>query len=94
MIYMMKKFIDGRKDLKIYAYEQVTLFYSLLQKTFGADSTIIGSEYLKPDFPSGTYIDGIDIEDALNLSFKDESLDFIISNEVYEHVPDLQKTFG
>lgn len=50
MIHMMKKFVTGRTDLKIYAYEQVTSFYSLLQKTFGTDSTIIGSEYLKTRF--------------------------------------------
>lgn len=38
-------------------------------------------------------MNGIRHEDALNLSFKDEFLDFIISNEVFEHVPNLQKTF-
>ncbi|WP_411828371.1 class I SAM-dependent methyltransferase [Paenibacillus elgii] len=30
-------------------------------------------------------------EDALNLSFGDSSLDIIVSNDVYEHVPDINR---
>jgi SAM-dependent methyltransferase len=34
-------------------------------------------------------VDGIRHEDALALSFADESLGTIVSNDVYEHVPDI-----
>lgn len=93
MLYVIKKFINNRKDLSIYTYEQITILYSALQKLYGKSLNIVGSEFLDYNLPSGSIIDGIRHEDALNLSFEDESMDFMISMDVFEHVADLRKGF-
>jgi SAM-dependent methyltransferase len=45
------------------------------------------SEFI-PGHKNGDWIDGIRNEDVQQLSFADESLDVITSNQVFEHVPD------
>ena len=45
------------------------------------------SEFI-PGHKSGEWIDGIRNEDVQQLSFADDSLDIITSNQVFEHVPD------
>lgn len=75
---------------KVYLYEQVTPFYSsFVQRNNKVD--IIGSEYLGIDISSGETINNIRHEDALQLSFNNDSFDLILSNDVYEHVPDINK---
>lgn len=79
---------DGKT--MIYCYEYVTRFFRFLKNYYIPQSfEIIGSEYLSFDCQPGELINGIRHEDAMNLSFFDESLDYIISNDVYEHVPDI-----
>ena len=92
MFFVIQKFAKNRKGLKIYCYEQVTLFHDLLQEWYGEENTVIGSEFIDDKLAPGTIVDKIRHEDALNLSFADESLDLVISNDVYEHVPDINKT--
>ncbi|RPJ04457.1 MAG: class I SAM-dependent methyltransferase, partial [Deltaproteobacteria bacterium] len=76
----------------IYLYEQVTPFYRQIQGRLGL-IRVTGSEYLGFDKKPGETIEGIRHEDALNLSFEDRSFDVVVSNDVYEHVPDIQRTF-
>jgi SAM-dependent methyltransferase len=78
--------------LDIYLYEQVTSFYRHVSSRL-SQHNIIGSEYLGESFSSGEIVKNVRHEDALALSLKDESLDIIVSNDVYEHVPDIYKTF-
>jgi SAM-dependent methyltransferase len=73
----------------IYLYEQVTPFFLWAQQAL--PGTVIGSEYLGPDVPSGTTMREMRHEDALALSFEDASLDMIVSNDVFEHVPDIDR---
>lgn len=83
---------SGSRIKHLYLYEQVTSFYkSIKEKENLWPINIIGSEYLGVRFPSGKIINGIRHEDALNLSFNDNSFDLIISNDVYEHVPDINQ---
>ena len=42
----------------------------------------------------GEVINGIRHEDAMNMSFKDDSFDILVSNDVYEHVPDIEKSIS
>lgn len=93
MFYVIQKLVQNRKNLKIYCLEQITGFYECLKNWYKEDFTVIGSEFVDDKLSSGTIINGIRHENALDLSFEDESLDFIISNDVYEHVPDIMKTF-
>ncbi len=73
---------------RLYMYEQTTAFFSFVEKYF-EDVDVIGSEYLGAGHAPGEEIRGIRHEDALNLTFADASLNAIVSNDVYEHVPDI-----
>lgn len=81
---------DNQSVTDIYLYEQVTNFYKYL-KTELTNINIIGSEYLGFNIKGGEIINNIRHEDALNLSFNESSFDMIVSNDVYEHVPDIEK---
>lgn len=84
---------EKRKTAAIYVYEQVTGFYDYLRNhtNYGA---ITGSEYLGYNRKPRSFVGGIRHEDALDLSFKDHSFDVVISNDVYEHVPDILSAFS
>ena len=75
-----------------YLYEQVTPFFTWAQRAL--PSHVIGSEYLGPDVVGGTTVRGIRHEDALALSFPDASLCTIVSNDVFEHVSDIDRCFA
>lgn len=72
-----------------YLYEQVTPFFAWAQRAL--PGRVIGSEYLDPDLPSGAVVEDVRHEDAGALSFGDGSLGTIISNDVFEHVPDIDR---
>lgn len=92
ILHLLKNFIN-KKGLKIYLYEQITQFYSVINNTYGVDSKVVGSEFLNQDLKSGTIVDGIRHEDALNLSFENDSIDLMISNDIFEHIPDIKQAF-
>jgi hypothetical protein len=70
-----------------YLHEQVTPFFLWAREKLPGQ--VIGSEYLGPDVESGTTLRGLRHEDARALSFGDASLGAIVSNDVFEHVPDI-----
>ena len=85
----------------IYLMEQVTAFYRWAESQLTYHK-LIGSEYMF-DERSGKPIDNligpdrsekIRHEDVMNLSFEDESFDLIVSNDVFEHVPDPKLAFA
>jgi O-antigen biosynthesis protein len=78
---------------KIYFMEQVTPIFQWAVAAF-PQHKIVGSEYLGDKYPSGSVIKGIRHEDAMNLSFEDNSIDLIVSNEVFEHIPVPKKAFS
>jgi SAM-dependent methyltransferase len=73
--------------------EQVTSVYNWAIATF-KNHAIVGSEYLGHEYDGGTIIKDIRHEDVENLSFPDEALDLIVSNDVFEHVPNPAKAFS
>lgn len=73
------------REKTLFLYEYVTQTYRELKKYF---PNITGSEYLGDTFQSGQVVDGILHQDAMQLSFADETFDFIVSNDVFEHVAD------
>ncbi len=92
MFYLLKTLI--KKNHKILLLEYITVFYKNFINIFGKNNNIIGSEYLGDSIPSGTINkDGIRHEDALNLSFPDNTFDFLIANHVHEHVCDIDLAF-
>jgi len=93
LLNLINHFIKKMNEkVTIYLYEQITDFYLVFSKYFNKNK-IIGSEYLGFDILPGTMINNIRHEDATQLSFDNESLDIIISQDVYEHVPDYIKSF-
>ena len=79
---------------RIYLNEYVTPFYRIAAKRLSADFEVIGSEFLGFDIPPGTVVNNIRHEDASNMSFADNSLDAIVSNDVFEHVQDIETAFS
>jgi SAM-dependent methyltransferase len=83
---------EYKNNKKIYMYEQVTAVYNAV-KIFAQDN-LIGSEFINRNLKSGSVYDGILHENAEYLSFGDEKFDIIVSNDVFEHVNDVQKCFN
>jgi SAM-dependent methyltransferase len=71
-----------------YVYELVTPFYRWATENL---AEVTGSEYLGHDVPGGTVLQGLRHEDALNLSFADDTFGTIISCDVFEHVADIDR---
>lgn len=72
-----------------YLNEQVTRFFYWAESSL--PNAVIGSEYLGPRVAGGTVVDGVRHEDALSLSFGDASLGTVVSRDVFEHVPDIDR---
>jgi len=86
---LIKQELDLSEDKNIYLMEQVTPIYAWAMSTF-QQHNITGSEYLGHEYEGGAEINGIRHEDVENLSFSDNSLDLIISNDVFEHIPNIE----
>lgn len=90
---LVKQQLKGCRNLKAYFMEQVTPIYHWAMKTF-PQHQIIGSEYFSHEHKKGEIINGIRHEDVMDLSFDDNSLDLIVSNDVFEHVPNPRRAFA
>lgn len=86
MATLLKQSLHGKLKQSIYLMEQVTPIFAWAEKHC-IGHTINGSEYLGPGYASGAIIQGIRHEDIENLSFASQTLDLIVSNDVFEHVP-------
>lgn len=91
-----KRYCEGQK---VYIYEQITDTYKVLKNYI---PTLIGSEYLGDKYESGKCYEAVikgkkysslRHENALNLSFEDNSMDMMISLDVFEHVSNCQAAF-
>jgi len=89
----MEREFGALERCDVYAMESVTSFFAYLNGKY-PEWRVVGSEFMGPDIESGTYIDGIRHEAVESLSFVSESLDLIVSNDVFEHVPDLIRGLG
>lgn len=76
---------------RIYVTEQLTPFYRWLKGVF---PTVVGSEYFDDGVDPSNYHEELRHEDLTALSFQNESLDFILSFDVLEHVPDYRKALS
>ena len=95
MLGMIKRLLDEHpKYASLYLYEQVTPIFLYLKNNLIDEIKITGSEYLGFDKKSGQIINGMKHEDAINLSFASESFDIVLSSEVFEHVPNIEKALA
>ncbi|MFH1112361.1 MAG: class I SAM-dependent methyltransferase [Pseudomonadota bacterium] len=93
MAALIKQMLEGKRNWRVYFMEHVTPIFNWACNTF-RDHTIIGSEYLGYEYEGGSVVNGIRHEDAENLSFGNNELDLLISNDVFEHVPNVAKAFA
>lgn len=84
--------LSPSKDSNIYITEQLTPLYKFLRKKY---NNVTGSEYLGQEYEPG-YINrkGIRHEDATKLSFKDGEMDYYLSLDCFEHIPDFMSGFA
>ena len=79
-------------DSIIYITEQTTALYKLFKQSF---SNICGSEYLGDSVSYGSCnSNGIRNEDLTQLSFSSNQFDFILSFDVFEHVPNYKQALA
>lgn len=90
---LVKQELSDKPAQHVYFMEQVTPIFRWANEVFGARHRITGSEYLGPQFSSGQTVKGVRHEDVENLSFSDLELNLIVSNDVFEHVPNPAKAF-
>ena len=85
-IHLFQQECHPPKNAQIYITEQTTPLFSWISHNY---SSVIGSEFLNAHLQSGFISStGIRHESLANLSFPDESFDFILSFDVFEHIPD------
>jgi|ETNmetMinimDraft_35_1059890.scaffolds.fasta_scaffold09782_3 hypothetical protein len=88
-IHFLNESLLSKRYDSIYVTEQVTPLYTSLANCF---PKLIGSEYLGDRIPYGSINEqGIRNESITRLSFKNDSFDFILSFDVFEHVPEYSK---
>lgn len=90
---LVKQMLSARQGQQVYFMEQVTPIYHWASARF-REHSLTGSEYLGYEYEGGTSVRGIRHEDVENLSFGDEYFDLIVSNDVFEHVPNPAKAFA
>lgn len=89
---IVKDALQGSRSKRIYFMEQVTPIYQWALEKFPQHS-IIGSEYLGFNLQGGQEYKGIRHEDVEGLSFADGEIDLIVSNDVFEHIPNPELAF-
>jgi len=82
---------DISRDTTIWNAETTRALHHRLAQHLG--SNYISSEYISPDLSSGTVVNGVLHVDMQETHFADDSLDFILSSDVLEHVPDPIRVF-
>jgi hypothetical protein len=86
---LVKAAFQDMNNRDLFCFEQKGKFYKTIKAINGLN--VIGSEFLSDDLKPGTIFNGFRHENATNLSFRDKSFDLIVSNDVFEHVPDISK---
>lgn len=90
-IHLFEGLLTPTRDSAIFLTEQMTPLFTAMKKRY---PTAVGSEYLGDRVPFGeSDASGIRNESVTQLTFPDASFDFVISLEVFEHVPDFRQCF-
>jgi SAM-dependent methyltransferase len=90
-IHLADMFLNLYENSNIYIMEQVTPLFAYFKSIY---PNTIGSEFLDNEIPlGGKSKEGIRNEDATKLTFTDNSLDAVMSFDVFEHIPNFNKAF-
>lgn len=92
VIHLFLEECNPPKNSHIYLTEQVTRLYKYFKSSF---YNTIGSEYLANQIPYGSVLaNGVRNESLTELSFEDGKFDFVLSFDVFEHIPNYKKAFA
>ena len=90
--HVFKDTFHPNQNAKIFITEQTTSLYKLIKQSF---PKTIGSEYLGNVVDCGKCDDnGIRNEDLTHLSFDKDAFHYILSFDVFEHIPDYKKALA
>ncbi len=91
-VHLFDSLFEPTQSDRIYVTEQLTPMYTLLKRRF---PRTIGSEFLGDEFERGGQDERqIRHEDLTELSFDDQCVDYVLSFDVLEHVPNYRLAFG
>lgn len=90
---LIKQELETGDKKRVYFMEQVTPIYNWALNVFEGHS-LVGSEYLGHEYAGGEVVRGVRHEDVERLSLSAGELDLIISNDVFEHVPNPSAAFA
>lgn len=79
----------------VYVAERVTASYPLFERLY---PEVVGSEFLGDDHERGrnyAHASGVDVrhEDMTALTFADDEFDLVVTQDVFEHIPDFDAAF-
>lgn len=90
-VHLFEQLCEPRADARIYLTEQVTPLYAALRERF---TSVTGSEYLGSGWSPGRVDDrGVRHESMTGLSFDDNQFDYLLSFDVFEHIPTPRQAF-
>jgi glycosyltransferase involved in cell wall biosynthesis len=90
-IHLFEQLLRPSRKARVYVAEQTTPLYEWFARNY---SHVVGSEYLGGAIPFGAVNEkGIKNENLTELSFPDKAFDYVISLDVFEHIPHYQKAF-
>jgi O-antigen biosynthesis protein len=90
-IHVLTMTLRASRNARIYVMEQTSPLYEWLRARF---PNVVGSEYLGEAAPLGHLLNGIRNEDATKLTFGSGRFDFVLSFDVFEHVPNYAAAFA
>ena len=90
---LVKQLLADGQSQTVYFMEQVTPIFQWASDVF-KQHKLYGSEYLGHEYEGGMTVRGIRHEDVEALSFTEGSIDLIVSNDVFEHVPHPSRAFA
>jgi hypothetical protein len=92
IVHIFEQELQPNRNSKIYIAEQTTPLYKWFEKSF---PYVHGSEYLGDSTAYGSCNnDGIRNEDLTRLSFDNDEFDYILSFDVFEHIPNYKKALA
>ena len=89
--------LNAPRTSRVYMAEQTTVSYKIIKNLF---DSVTGSEYLGPGYKPGEIAKdfnghaNVRHEDLNRLSFADGAFDLVLTQDVFEHIPDYAKTFS
>ncbi len=84
-LHVLQQVYAPRRNARIYVTERKTGTYDWMAQRY---PNLQGSEYFEGGHTSGDIVNGVRHEDLQNMSFDDDTFEYVLTFDVMEHVPD------